>query len=81
MKISVAMFASARELVGSESVDLQLPEPATICDLRKALVATYPDLSSLMRSSIFSVDHEYANDQLQLFEGAEVALIPPVSGG
>jgi molybdopterin converting factor small subunit len=34
-----------------------------------------------MSTSVFSVDHEYANDDLKLRDGVEVALIPPVSGG
>ena len=81
MKISIALFAAARELVGSNSVDLNLSEPATVCDLRNALVEGYPELASLMSNSVFSVDHEYANDDSKLRDGVEVALIPPVSGG
>ena len=81
MKISVALFAAAREMVGLNSVDLVLSESATVCDLRNALVENYPELDSLMSNSVFSVDHEYANDQSKLFDGSEVALIPPVSGG
>jgi molybdopterin synthase sulfur carrier subunit len=81
MKISIALFASAREVVGSNSVDLNLCEPATVCDLRNALVEGYPELARLMSTSVFSVDHEYANDDLKLRDGVEVALIPPVSGG
>ena len=81
MKISVALFASAREIVGSNSIDLNLSESATVCDLRNALVEYYPELAGLMTNSVFSVDHEYANEQSKLFDGSEVALIPPVSGG
>ena len=42
MKISIVLFASARELVGSNSVELNLSEPATVCDLRNALVESLP---------------------------------------
>lgn len=81
MNISIALFASARELVGSISVDLEVSEQATVCDLKIALVEAYPELASLMSNSVFSVDHEYANDDMMLRDGVEVALIPPVSGG
>ena len=81
MKISIVLFAAAREMVGASSVDLNLSESATVCDLRNELVQRYPELANLITNSLFSVDHEYANDQSELFEGSEVALIPPVSGG
>ena len=81
MKIRVALFASAKDLVGANSVELSLPEPATVKDLRIALIGVCPGLGSLMANSLFSVDHEYADDQCRLHEGVEVALIPPVSGG
>ena len=81
MKIRIALFAAAKELVGSNFVDLSLPEPATVRDLKHALVDSYPDLVSLISKSVFSVDHEYANDEQVLCGGSEVGLIPPVSGG
>ena len=81
MKISVALFAAAKEMVGTSSVDLNLSESATVRELRNELVKLYPELASLISNSVFSVDHEYANDQSKLLDGSEVALIPPVSGG
>lgn len=81
MNISIALFASARDLVGSNSVNLDLSETATVCEMRNALVEGYPELASLLSNSVFSVDHEYANDDVKLRDGVEVALIPPVSGG
>ena len=81
MKISVALFASARELVGSNSIDLILNPAATVGELRHRLIEKHPELANLIARSLFSVDHEFANDDLKLSEDTEVAMIPPVSGG
>ncbi len=81
MKIKIALFASARELVGSNSVELVLANPATVADLRNALVDSHPGLSNLISSSSFSVDHEYAGDEHVIDDGSEIGMIPPVSGG
>ena len=81
MKISIVLFASARELVGSKSVEVDVPEWATVRELRVAVLESFPELGNLLSTSVFSVDHEYAHDEFRLFDGAEVAMIPPVSGG
>ena len=81
MIIKVEMFAAARELVKERDVELRLPESATVGDLKQELVKRFPQLEELMVRSALSVDQEYALDDTQLRENAEVALIPPVSGG
>ena len=81
MKVTVRLFALARQLVGSPQVDVFLPEGATVRDLKRALVEAHPALTSLLPTMMFSVNTEYAADVLPIPPGAEVAAIPPVSGG
>ena len=81
MNVEVKLFAVAREVVGSDTVKLNLSDPATVRQLREALVERYPALSSTMRHMLVAVDAEYAGDDAQLTAKSEVALIPPVSGG
>jgi molybdopterin converting factor subunit 1 len=81
MKIKIALFASARELVGASSIELAINESATVADLKATLAKSHPGLTPLISKSVFSVDHEYATEQQILTDGSEVGLIPPVSGG
>ena len=46
-----------------------------------SLIALYPRLADLMGKCAVAVDAEFATDEAPLTEGAEIALLPPVSGG
>ena len=81
MKVRIVLFAAAREIVGSSRMDLSLDDASTVGDLKFKLRELYPGLTGLMEKSTFSVDQQYVRDENPLFHGAEVGLIPPVSGG
>ena len=77
----VHFFARARDLAGTAWADVSLPEGATVGWLRGHLAQTYPALASLLERSALAVNNEYAADATPLSPNAEVALLPPVSGG
>ena len=81
MIASVRMFARARDLAGVEAVSVELPGGATVGDLRRRLADRVPDLAALLPRCAFAVNEEYAGDEAPIPAGAEIALIPPVSGG
>jgi molybdopterin converting factor small subunit len=49
--------------------------------LRAALATEVPELASLMPHLMFAINTEYASDEAAIPAGAEIACIPPVSGG
>lgn len=80
MRVPVRLFAGLRERAGAASIDVEVPEPATVGGLLAALGAT--PLGSLPpRSCIVAVNREYADEAQPIAAGDEIALIPPVSGG
>jgi molybdopterin converting factor subunit 1 len=79
--VSVRLFAVARQLAGRESIELELPADATIAELRAQLAAEVPDLSSVLPHVLFAIGSDYARDSERISEGAQIACIPPVSGG
>ena len=81
MRRRVLLFASAKESVGQDSVDLELAADATVADLRNQLIADYPVLNDLVARSHIAVDQQFALDDTPVTNAKEVALIPPVSGG
>lgn len=81
MKVNVLLFAQARQIAGNESVEIELPANASVADLRSALAAAWPDLETLLSRSSIALDQIYATDEDRISPDAEVAMIPPVSGG
>jgi molybdopterin synthase sulfur carrier subunit len=81
MTVTVRLFARARDLVGADSVVMELPAQATAGDLRRGLATRYPPLAGLLARSALAIDNEFAEDAQPLPMGVEVAVLPPVSGG
>ena len=81
MKITVRLFAIARDLADTDSVELELDEEATICDLRTALIRVFPALSGIANHMLFSMNSQYASDETTVIPDADIGCIPPVSGG
>lgn len=77
----VLLFARARELAGVEAVEVHLPPNATVADLRASLAKQCERIAKLVERSAIAVNNEYADDSTKLPAAAEVALVPPVSGG
>ena len=81
MIVRVLLFARAKDLAGRASLPLELPEGATVAELRRLLVVTDPRLSEFQARCAVAVEGELASDETALTENVEVALLPPVSGG
>jgi molybdopterin converting factor subunit 1 len=81
MKVTVKLFAAARELAGRSEATLELPPGADVAELRQALAEQLPSLAPLTARSLIAINAEYAGDNTPLTEGDDLALIPPVSGG
>jgi molybdopterin converting factor subunit 1 len=79
--MKLLLFARAKDLIGTDRIDIELPESATIGELRRHLVSLYPNLAGLLEKSAFAVNDELAEDEARIPIGAEIALLPPVSGG
>lgn len=81
MKIRVLAFASAATAVGTSEIELDLPAGDDLESLRRTLSRTYPELVPIWDRLAVAIDGELARPDASLHEGAEVALLPPVSGG
>jgi len=77
----VRLFAAARQLAGADQITVELAEGATVADLRRALTERYPTLAPLLPQTLFAIDTEYVGDTAVVAPEAEIACIPPVSGG
>ncbi|KAG5183591.1 hypothetical protein JKP88DRAFT_199012 [Tribonema minus] len=84
MKVKVLFFASCRELAGTKEIAVTLEGAENSTEaLRKKLVELLPALEPVAWGITLAVNHEYTDpgQNVQLKDGDEVALIPPISGG
>ncbi len=79
--VHVRLFAIQRELAGTRRLDLELAVGSTVRDAWDALVELHPSLAPGRDSVRFALDGDYADEGTPVRDGAELAIIPPVSGG
>lgn len=78
--LRVALFAGLVELAGCRC--LQIPwRGGSVADLRRALAEARPAMAPLLARSAVAVDDQYAGDGTRVPVAADVAVLPPVSGG
>lgn len=80
MTINILTFGIARDIIGSSTFSIALPEGATVADLKQYLLQQYPRFINLA-SLMIAVNAEYGVETTVLSEKDEIALIPPVAGG
>lgn len=81
MKVNVLYFASLSDLKGCDEEVVVLPEGSTVLALLQHLEQATPDLTRFQRRFRVAQDQVFVEFDTPLRDGAEVALIPPVSGG
>jgi molybdopterin synthase catalytic subunit len=82
MTLRVRLFAILRERAGSDSIELDLPEGATVADALRQLTDSPPLAGTLDRMPVrMAVNRAYAEPETPLGPDDELALIPPISGG
>ena len=79
--VKTLFFAALRDRVGIRSLELQIPEQATVAGLKFLLVEKFPMFNWLMGHMLISVNQEDTFDETIMPESAEIAIFPPVSGG
>ncbi|KRX36320.1 5'-AMP-activated protein kinase subunit gamma-1 [Trichinella murrelli] len=87
--VQILFFAQARELTGLSSCSLELEKPLFHqsvrpmygADLKALIVEKFPSLRPIASTLLIAVNSDYVrfDDEVHLFQGVEVAVIPPVS--
>ena len=78
--LRISLFAGMADAVGRRAVELAW-EGGTASTLRSRLAAEFPSIAPLLARSAVAIGNGYITDDAQVPCGADVAIIPPVSGG
>ncbi|QDV07023.1 Molybdopterin synthase catalytic subunit 1 [Planctomycetes bacterium Poly30] len=81
MRVQIRLFAALRERAGRGTLELtDVPVGSTIADLKRLAAEAEPRLGDLGPVAGV-IGTTYASPETVVMEGAEVAFLPPVSGG
>ncbi|MDA0285444.1 MAG: MoaD/ThiS family protein [Planctomycetota bacterium] len=81
MLLNIRLFARAKDLADAETISVDVPEGATVGDLRKAIRKQYPALEPVIANLHVAIGTDYASDSASLAESHSISCFPPVSGG
>jgi molybdopterin synthase catalytic subunit len=81
LKVRARFFGLYRELVGSSQADLEIEDKISLADLKQKLAVVFPPLQAFADNLLLAVNGEYGSAELQLKDGDEIAVLPPLSGG
>jgi sulfur-carrier protein len=81
MTITVQLWSYFRDLAGTGSLTLELPEHATVGDAQAEVYRRHPKLAALRNSTLLAVGVDYQGPSHPLRPGDELSLFPPVQGG
>lgn len=81
MRVRLIYLGMLKDLAGKATESVEVPDGARVSDLWRTLIGKYPKFASFSGSAAVAVNQEYAPADTPLIDGAEVALLPPVSGG
>lgn len=79
-RVRVTTFARYAELLGTTTLEIDLPGPATVGTLIAAL-RSLPGGESLPTQPLVAVNHAFATCDAPLATEDDVALLPPLAGG
>ena len=80
MNVTVLLFASYADALGSVELEISLPAGSTVADAVRQL-STLPGAERVPPMPLVAVNERYAAFDRALSPGDELALIPPVAGG
>ena len=81
MTVRLRLFASIKEETGRDQLTLELPDDARASDVMAAVAAMFPGTARLLPTARIAIDQAFVSADHPVPPGAEVAIIPPVSGG
>jgi molybdopterin converting factor subunit 1 len=80
MTVTVLLFASYADLLGTNQLALDLSDGATAGDAL-GHVQSFPGADRLPPNPLIAVNERYARRDQVLATGDQIAIIPPVAGG
>ena len=79
--ITINLFYHLKEKAGTSKVQVEIPETATMKDLKQILIKQYPALESQLDNILMLINQKIAVDEDKIPKGAQVSFLTPIGGG
>lgn len=83
-RLTVKMFAGARERVGSDVIEIEVNLPLSVLQFKEQLAVQFEAMRPLVEFGRIAIGNEFVSDSTIIdhaYIHSVIALIPPVSGG
>ena len=80
MRIKILLFGITRDIIGDNSIEIELEPNISVMDLQQMLKKKYSGLNDI-ESFAVAVNEKYTSGEYTIQENDVIAVIPPVSGG
>lgn len=81
ISVEIALFAAYQDAFGVPRLQRRFPPGTPVEAVLEALIGERPELCVWREVTRFGIDLQFVSPDTILHDGAEVVLIPPVSGG
>jgi molybdopterin converting factor subunit 1 len=83
MNVKCLFFAASKDATGVHEKALTIDKGTKTDALIQNLIEQFPALRPIFQSAVLAVNQEYIDPEspIELKEGDEIAVIPPISGG
>tara|TARA_B110000196_G_C21105106_1_gene644746 strand:- start:254 stop:502 length:249 start_codon:yes stop_codon:yes gene_type:complete len=82
MQVKILTFANLKEYSKDFTIKIEGKESVSLSIIKQKIIAEKPILEQFMDSLAFAVNQKYSkNDNQEINDLDEIALIPPVAGG
>jgi MoaE-MoaD fusion protein len=81
MRVTVLFFGMLKDVIGRSQEELELPAGARLETVFEHYASQFPKLREMAGSVVVARNQEFADPDVAVGEGDEIALMPPVSGG
>jgi molybdopterin synthase sulfur carrier subunit len=79
--MKVRFFAQVRDLIGCDTLDVDLANGAAVSDLLEQVYKRFPAVRSQDKSILVAAGLEFVDRNYKLNSGDEISVMPPVQGG
>lgn len=81
LTVRCRFFARYAEMVGCDTVDISVPQGATVSDAVAAVHERLAGAAGMPPVPLVAVNREHAAQDRRLGDGDELAFLPPLAGG
>lgn len=81
MKVKLLLFASLKDIAGRRDLEMELDDGSTLQQVTEKLTSLYPEIGRMQNSVRIAINQEFADENIPLNNGDEIAFLPPMSGG